>query len=514
MKTNENSSVIAGLDLGTNASSLAMLDENSQSVAMKNKECQVSTRSAVAFPPGAPCIIGQDALNAGLLYPDRVAREMKLHIGEKDSQGNDVLMVLDSNDNPLTPAQVQGIVARKLIDDANAQVPRPITDVVLSVPANYGNRERQAIMSIENQIGCRIIALIEEPVAVACTFINMCKPGDGHYLVFDVGAGTTDLTDLEVSGANPRIHVTKGKANLGGRRCDMALIEVITKIAKDNGIDIAAAQDPATLHEFHEKVERAKITLTQAEKALFYMNFEGKILKTDLRRIDFEKACAPILAEMKELAQETIAVAKLSPSELKGILPNGPSCLMPMIVAMLAELFPGVPLRREIDPITAVAQGAALMGAKYAQQDGKQAISRAGTTLRALDNVATVRAVATHGLGCLYLVNGNRDAKAFAVIIPPNTPLPATKSDKFALVDARQTAADVEVFQGEENMPIDQCVQVATVRLEGIPAGPNDVPRIVVQYAYNRSGIVEVTISDTISNKTVSSNVTHDMGNV
>jgi molecular chaperone DnaK (HSP70) len=74
--------------------------------------------------------------------------------------------------------------------------------------------------------------------------------------------------------------------------------------------------------------------------------------------------------------------------------------------------------------------------------------------------------------------------------------------------------ADVEVFQGEEGMPIEQCVPVATVRLEGIPPGNTDDLRIVVQYSYNRSGIVEVTITDKISKKTVSSNITHDMGNV
>lgn len=514
MNSNGNSSVIAGLDTGTYSSSLAMIDENGIAVAMKNKEGQGATRSAVAFPPGAPPVIGQEALNTALLFPDSLAREMKLHIGEQDSQGNDVAMVMDSDGKPLTPAQVQGIVARKLIEDANAQIPRPITDVVITVPANYGDRERKALMGIESQIGCHILGLIEEPVAAACTFVNAVKPPDGYFLEFDMGSGTTDLAVLEIASSNPRIHVAKGRGSLGGRRCDMALIEVISRIGKDNGIDIAAVQDPATLHEFHEKVERAKITLTQSEKALFYMNFEGKILKTNLARTDFEAACAPVLAEIKALVRETLDAAKLTAPEFKGILLNGPSCLMPMILALLAELFPGVPIRRDTDPITAVAQGAALMGAKYAQQDGKQAISNVGKPVRAIDSIATVRAVATHGLGLKCLLNGNRAKPVFAAIIPSGTHLPVTKSDAFGLVSASQTMADVEVFQGEEGMPIEQCVPVATVRLEGLPPGNTDDLRIVVQYSYNRSGLVEVTITDTISKKTVSSSISHDMGNV
>ena len=514
MKTNEKISVSGGMDLGTYSSVGAMIDANGVAVPMKNLEGKESTRSAVAFPPDGDPIVGQEALNVAPLYPNCIAREMKLHIGEQDRQGNDVAMILDTKGNPLTPAQAQAVVAKKLIDDINAQIPYPLTDIVITVPANYGNRERQAILGIEKRIGCRILALVEEPVAAACTFINTCKPADGYYLVFDMGAGTTDLTVLEISGATPRILVTKGQSNLGGRRCDMALIEVIGRIAKDSGIDIANAQDPATLYEFHEKVERAKITLTQAEKTLFFMNFEGKILKTDLLRSEFEKACAPILAELRDLVTTTIGEAKLTPEDIKGILPNGPSCLMPMIVNLLGNLLPGVPVRRETDPVTAVAQGAALMAAKYAQQDGRQSISKDGTEIRALDKVATVRAVATHGLGCQYLVNGKRDAKAFAVIISANTPLPATKSETFRLLEESQTEVDVEVLQGEEGMSINQCVPVAKVKLDGIPAGKTDVSRIVVQYAYSRSGIVEVTVTDTISKKSVSSNIEHNMGSV
>jgi molecular chaperone DnaK len=511
---NEKSMVIAGLDLGTVMSVIAMLDKNGIAVAIKNKEGQESTRSAVTFVPGAPPIIGQEAINAALLYPDRLAREMKQHIGEQDGQGNDVAMVLDSDDKPLTPAQVQGVVARKLIDDANAQTSSPVTDIVITVPANYGNRERKAIMALEKQLGCRILALVEEPVAAACAFVNACNPPDGYYLVFDMGAGTTDLSALEISGRNPRILATKGKGNLGGRRCDMALTEVIKKVALASGVDIEATTEPAILHELNDKAERAKITLTDSEKAQFYMNFEGKVVKTVLLRGDYEAACASIIAELRELAQAILEATKLAAGDFKGILLNGPSCQMPMILALLGEVFPGVPIRRDTNPVTAVAQGAALMAAKFAQQDGNQALSKDGVPLRALGGVVTLKSVATHALGCKYLVNGNQDTPAFAVIIPATTPLPTTMSDKFGLVSAAQTMVAVEVFQGEKDMPIDQCTPVATVNLEGIPAGDTGPQRVIVQYSYNRSGIVEVTVTDTVSKKTVSSNIDHDMGGI
>ncbi|MDO8753468.1 MAG: Hsp70 family protein, partial [Anaerolineales bacterium] len=88
-----NNCVTAGLDLGTNSSVLAMLDEHSIPAAIKNAESEVATRSTVLLPPGQKPIIGNEALNAALLYPDRLAREMKMHVGEKDSEGKDVALV-------------------------------------------------------------------------------------------------------------------------------------------------------------------------------------------------------------------------------------------------------------------------------------------------------------------------------------------------------------------------------------------------------------------------------------
>ena len=508
------SQVAAGLDLGTNSSTLALLNEHGIAVPMKNKESQQATRSAVLFVPGQPPIIGQEALNAALLYPNYLAREMKLHIGEKDSQGQDVAMIIDAEGKSYTPVEIQALVADKLIRDANAQIPQPITAIALAVPATYANKERQSMMRIAELVGCKLLRLIEEPVAAAYTFINTCRDVvDGIFLVFDLGAGTTDLSTVELCGANPRIQVTQGKA-IGGRRFDMALMEVVAGIAKKAGIDIEAAKDPATLHEFGEKTERAKHSLSSSEKALFYMNFEGKILRTDLLRSDFEKASQPILAELKELIRATLAAAKLRPQDTQGILLNGPGCEMPMIQAMLGEVLPGVALRHDIDPVTAVAQGTALAAVQAVQQDGGEAISRAGTKIKALDAVATLRAVSTNCLGCEYLVDRNRDTKAFAIIIPANSPLPTTKADTFSLIDERQTAVDVKVYEGQEGQTLDQCQYVSTVRLDGLPAGHLDVSRIVVQYSYNRSGVLEVVVSDTISKKSVSSNVSHNLGNI
>lgn len=510
-----NKCVVAGVDLGTYSACSAMLNEQGMPVAMKNAEGEFSTRSVVLFPPGEQPIIGRQALNAALLYPDGLlAREMKLHVGEKDSQGADIVTVLDSEGRPRTAVEIQGMVAEKLIKDINAQIPSPITHIVIAVPANYTSSQRETVMKIGAQIGCTVLGVVEEPVAVAYAVIQTVKALEhGMYLVFDPGAGTTDVSLLDVTGAGPRIQATNGKSNLGGRRFDMALIEVIAGKARAAAIDIEAVKDAATLHEFHEKVECAKHTLSQSEKALFYMNMEGKVLKAELLRPEFEKASKPILTEIKGLIVETLNAAKLESRDIKGVLLNGPSCLMPMIPSLLNEVLPGVPLRRDLDPVTGVSLGAAIVAAKYAQQDGNEAISKAGTRLRALDAVATLRSVSTHGLGCEYLVDGNRNAKAFAVIIPANTPLPARKCDRFATVEENQTSVDVKVCQAE-GMTVEPYVYVATVRLEGIPPGHLGEARIVVEYAYNRSGVVEVTVTDTVSKKSVSSNVSHNLGNI
>jgi len=157
-----------------------------------------------------------------------------------------------------------------------------------------------------------------------------------------------------------------------------------------------------------------------------------------------------------------------------------------------------------------VAQGAAIAAAQMAKQDGRKVYSLAGTEIRSLPG-GTFKNAAAHALGCAAFRRDD-DLREFAPIIRKNTPLPAACSEKFALREANQTEARIEIYQGQEGQPLEECLHIDDVALSGIPAGPASEERIDVRYEYSRSGIVKVTVTDLKSGKSQVGEVAHQLG--
>lgn len=503
--------VVAGIDPGAYSSAIAVLDANGVAWPVKLSNGEYSERSAVLFGPDGT-IVGQEAINTALLYPDALVCHMKPGVGQKDAEGNDLIRMVDGDGNRYTNADGQAKVMRHLIEDANSQMIAPITHVVITCPAAYTNEQRKILLALEDQIGCKIVGLVAEPEAAAHAYIRNRKTKvNGKVIIFDLGCSTLDITIVDITDGVPRILGTDGHPDLGGRRLDLALSEIIAAAGKKVGIDIDNISDPAAKHELAQKITLAKHTLSKADKALLYANIEGKILRCEITRTEYEAACAPILDGAKAVLRRVLDSGKLNPGEIKAVIPVGPSCYAPMIQRMINDILPGVPIRFEVDVTTGVAQGAVLVAAKYVQADGHNAMSQANTPVRSLPELASLRSVSTHALGCEYLVNGDRDRPAFAVIIPEQCPLPTSKTEKFGLIHEAQTQVQLKIMQGKKGALVDQCILIKSLDLVDIPAGIEDQQRLVVTYSTDRSGVVHVEFTDTVSGKTETTDVNHNM---
>src|SRR5690606_12627392 len=91
----------------------------------------------------------------------------------------------------------------------------------------------------------------------------------------------------------------------------------------------------------------------------------------------------------------------------------------------------------------------------------------------------------------------------FAPIIPRNTTIPVTRSEKFYTSAPGQTAVEIEIFQGEHEW-VKHNHRLGEFLLEGIPENFEQQEEVEVTFRYNLNGILEVSAACVSTGKEMS----------
>jgi molecular chaperone DnaK len=213
--------------------------------------------------------------------------------------------------------------------------------------------------------------LLQEPIAAAIAYGASAAGKSQRWLVFDLGGGTLDIA--VVSTRNGRLAVLEHQGNnrLGGKDIDRAIAEKLIWPRLAEGFALpGAAEHPAEhgrlLRQVVRLAEGAKIALSTAESAVVDVFNVGDDLKgaaiegtLTLTRAEMEKEIEPLLASCLELVGRALAGARLGAGDVDRVLLVGGPTQMPAVRGALVSVL-GEKLDYSIDPMTVVAQGAAL----------------------------------------------------------------------------------------------------------------------------------------------------------
>ena len=185
---------VFGIDLGTTYSCISQVDRYGRPEVISNMDGDATTPSVVQFQ-GDDVIVGKLAKRSSRLDPDNVAQLVKRHIGESDWR-------FHAGGREWSASGVSSLILGALAKDAERATGERVDDVVITVPAYFGNEERKQTRLAGELAGLNVLDLINEPTAAAYAY-GFAQEGAANesILVYDLGGGTFDITIIALEGS-------------------------------------------------------------------------------------------------------------------------------------------------------------------------------------------------------------------------------------------------------------------------------------------------------------------------
>ncbi|MGZ4189357.1 MAG: molecular chaperone DnaK [Actinomycetota bacterium] len=467
---------VVGIDLGTTNSVVAVL-EGGEPTVIANSEGTRTTPSVVAFSKGGEILVGEVAKRQAITNPDRTVRSIKRHMGKSWS--------IDIDGKKWLPQEISAQILGKLKRDAESYLGDTVTQAVITVPAYFGDAERQATKEAGEIAGLEVLRIINEPTAAALAYGLDKKEKEQTVLVFDLGGGTFDVSLLEIGEGVFDVKATHGDTQLGGDDWDQRVIDWLVKQFKNkHGVDLA--NDRMALQRLKEAAEKAKIELSQTTEATINLPFitataEGPLhLEEKLSRSEFERMTTDLADRCRGPFEMAIKDAGIELSKIDHIILVGGSTRMPMIQELVRKLTGGKEPHKGVNPDEVVAVGAAIQ-AGVLKGEVKDVLL--------LDVTPLTLGIETMG-------------GIFTKLIERNTTIPTRKSEIFSTASDNQTSVEVHVLQGEGEMANSHAVRsLGKFQLMGIPPAPRGMPQIEVTFDIDANGIVNVSAKDLATGK-------------
>ncbi|MBI3858641.1 MAG: molecular chaperone DnaK [Thaumarchaeota archaeon] len=463
---------ILGIDLGTTNSAAAVIEGGRPAVVPSAEGATPAGKmfpSVVAFTQDGQLLVGEPARRQAVTNPGGTVFEIKRKMGTDYR--------VSAYGKQYSPEQVSSFILQKIKHDADVFLGYPTKKAVITVPAHFNDNQRQATKDAGEIAGLEVVRIINEPTAASLAYGLDKLEKEMKILVFSFGGGTHDATIMEFGQGVFQVLATSGDTQTGGTDVDNSVIEVLLQdFRSKTGIDLR--NDRTAMARLKEAAERAKIelsNLTSTDVDLPFMASDQagpKNLHYTLTRTKLEEVSRPIVSKTEETIRRVMNDAKLTPSQVDKVILIGGMTRMPLVRKFVEDIA-GKQAERGVDPMEAVAIGAAIQGAVLA-----------GDIKDILLLDVTPLSLGVETLGGIV-----------EKLIEKNATIPTKRSKTFTTAADFQTAVTIHVVQGERSMATDN-VSLGMFNLEGIPPSPRGVPQIEVTFDIDANGILIVGAKD------------------
>ena len=459
-----------GIDLGTGNTCAAFSQVsdgklNTVIIPMGGSRTVHSMRSIIAFDGSDRMFSGKEA--------ERLIRRGKADgaVAFKTRMGTGYLY--QSYGKFHSPVELSAMVLENVRKNAEAFLNSRLRDAVIAVPARFDQNQRNATVEAAAIAGIKVKQLVSEPTAAVIAY-KLKNPGmDGkNVLVFDMGAGTTDVSIVHVSGKNFTVLGTYGNTHLGGNDIDNAIVERIKAFLHGKGMK----NYPEALEVLAEQL---KIKLSGSNEA--EIRIPGSVAKSGqtlygMSATEMNDIIRSLLPEIFKCIDMAVFGSGVSRKDIDIIILTGGQLKMPQLRSAIEDYL-SMHAAKGINPETAVATGASIIASGYTYAE-----NGAVAKIRVHDVVPLT-------LGSVILND------IVIPMIPANSRMPCSATRPFTTIRDYQKEIEVKAVQGDRPMGSDN-IQLGKFILTGIKPAPRGEVSIDVTYRVDKNGILTVSARD------------------
>ena len=482
-----------GIDLGTTNSYVAhVTDGKAQIIVQKNGRRSVP--SVFSINHKGEHLVGQEASELLQQNPTTGVVSTKRLLGQSyqssqkqkqlftyeliEGQESDVLLKI--KDQVLTLENISGAILKRLQQIANEELQSNITECVLTVPAYFNDRQRQAIQKAGEHAELKILRIINEPTAAALAY-GYRQSVRKRIAIYDLGGGTFDISVIEIKDNVFEVIAAGGNSKLGGIDFDDRIMQfILESFLDDYGIDLSI--DKNSIQRIRQQAEQTKIILsTQLQHKILLENItaDNLTISMDITRNKVNELTEDLVDSTISSFQKILTESGTTTVELDEVLLVGGQSKMPLVQEKLKS-FLGYPATTKIHPDEAVALGAAVMAHSLKEEDAK----------------ITLYDVLPTSIG-LRKADGTMQ-----ILFPKNCPIPSTKTKFLKTFKDDQKAMKIRIFQGEHKR-VDLNEELGTYIFCNIPPRPKGEVTLQIEFDIDENGMLHVHAKDKFSKKPI-----------
>ena len=309
--------------------------------------------SAVWASPDRSLLTGHEAVNSAALDPGRYEPNPKRRIADRT-------VLLGDDEFPV--AQLIGATLARVYAEALRRAGDDHLRVILTYPAAWGADLVRLLRNAAGHAGIDRPDLVTEPEAAAAFLIATGGAVDGAPLVvYDLGAGTCDITAVLRSGRTFDRLATNGLNNVGGLDLDEVVLKLLGRtLAGTHPDEWARLTSPVGPDRQHARrlwddCRIAKERLTTDRTAQVLVPLVGEDVRVG--RADFERDARSLLEPTVTVTESVLRKARVGRDDRAELVLVGGATRTPLVSTLLTQSTGRVP-RHVANPELVVAQGA------------------------------------------------------------------------------------------------------------------------------------------------------------